>query len=85
MEQNQTKLLKKKEKERNELLRLEKKVPKINSYLKYLWVVVIIITIVYVADEIASNLPNIMKPYMIFDLFNIPNATDYNSAIDSQE
>ncbi|MCR5741315.1 MAG: MFS transporter [Gammaproteobacteria bacterium] len=85
MEQNQTKLLKRKEKERNELLRLEKKVPKINSYLKYLWVVVIIITIVYVADEIASNLPNIMKPYMIFDLFNIPNATDYNSAIDSQE
>ena len=58
-------------KEQKELLRLEKQESKLGMFMKFFWLVVVIISIVYIADEIASNLPNVMKPYMIFDLFNI--------------
>ncbi len=70
--------------EAKELARLEK-----NSNKKLLihgfWFLLVILTVIYVADEISSNINGVMKPYMIFDLFKVPNsdATSevYGSAI----
>ena len=72
-------------KEQKELARLEKQGQKAASFMRFFWVIVVVVSIIYIADEIASNLPQIMRPYMIFDLFNIPNAGNYNEAIRSDE
>lgn len=40
----------------------------------YLFYLVFVLTIIYIVDEIASNMNSTMQPYMVFDLFNIPGA-----------
>jgi len=67
------------EKEAKELARLEKSqqsTPLVHGF----WFLLIILTIIYIADEISSNMEGVMKPYMIFDLFKVPNM-DANSEV----
>ena len=49
------------------------------------WFLLVILTVIYIADEISSSINGVMKPYMIFDLFKIPNgdttSDQYGSAI----
>ncbi|MBQ1546897.1 MAG: hypothetical protein IIZ61_00745, partial [Lachnospiraceae bacterium] len=74
------------EKERKELLKLdkiaEKKLPA-----HYLLIVMIVLTIIYVVDEITSNMNAAMQPYILFDLFNIGsrnvNSEEYRHAINT--
>ena len=57
-------------KESKELEKLKKEAakPKAGMYLLF---VMIVLTIVYVVDEITSNMNAAMQPYVLFDLFNI--------------
>ena len=43
------------------------------AFLKNMTLIMVILTVIYVVDEITSNI-NLMRPYMIFDLFRIPGA-----------
>ena len=37
----------------------------------YLGIVMVVLTIVYIVDEITSSMNSAMQPYILFDLFNI--------------
>ena len=54
------------------------------AFLKNMTLIMVILTVIYIVDEITSNI-NLMRPYMIFDLFRIPNADaasdEYASAV----
>ncbi len=71
------------EKEKKELEKLDKiaarPVP-----LHYLGIVMTVLTIIYVVDEITSNMNASMQPYVLFDLFNITSrsveSAEYKSA-----
>lgn len=71
-------------KEQVELVKLRSKEKKSLAFLKYMSVIIVVLTIVYIADEITSNM-GVMRPYMIFDLFKVPNADaaapEYASAV----
>lgn len=67
--QNETKL----SKNQQRLAVLRKKEEESERFLKNMIWIMLILTIIYVVDEITSNI-NLMRPYMIFDLFKIPNA-----------
>ena len=75
---------KRREKEARELNRL-KKIKARPTMVHGFWFLLVILTVIYIADEISSNVNGVMKPYMIFDLFRIPNADttaqEYGSAI----
>ena len=43
------------------------------AFLKNMTLIMVILTVIYIVDEITSNI-NLMRPYMIFDLFRIPGA-----------
>ncbi len=72
------------EKEARELARLRKLQAR-PAMMHGFWFLLVILTIIYIADEISSNVNTVMKPYMIFDLFHVPNADtkapEYGSAI----
>ena len=67
-----------------ELALLKKKEADSLAFLKNMTLIMVILTIIYVVDEITSNI-NLMRPYMIFDLFRIPGADaasdEYASAV----
>ncbi len=65
------------EKEKKQLVRLtaEARRPK---PLHYLGIAMILLTIIYIVDEITSNMNSAMQPYALFDLFNI-TSRDVNS------
>ena len=71
-------------KEAAELTRLKKRAAQ-PALVHGFWFLLVILTVIYIADEISSNVNGVMKPYMIFDLFRIPNADattpEYGSAI----
>ena len=74
--------LKRHKKEAAELEKLEKaslKKPLVHGF----WFLLIILTVIYIADEISSNMNGVMKPYMIFDLFHIPNSDTTSEAYGS--
>ena len=56
-----------------ELAVLRKKEADSLAFLKNMTLIMVILTVIYVVDEITSNI-NLMRPYMIFDLFHIPGA-----------
>ena len=60
------------EKQKKELMRLKKEQGR-SPILHSFFFVLVILTVIYAADEIMSNM-GVMKTYMIFDLFNIRNA-----------
>ena len=72
------------EKEAKELSRL-KAIQAKPALVHSFWFLLVILTIIYIADEISSNVNGVMRPYMIFDLFKIPNAdtttSEYGSAV----
>ena len=66
------------QKEKKELARLEKanlKKPLVHGF----WFLLVILTVIYIADEISSNMNGVMRPYMIFDLFKVPNSDTTSS------
>ncbi len=73
---------KQREKEAAELSRLEKAGRK-KTLVHGFWFLLIILTVIYIADEISSNMNGVMKPYMIFDLFHIPDSDTTSSAYGS--
>ena len=70
--------------EARELSRLRKSAEK-PALVHGFWFLLVILTVIYIADEISSNVNGVMKPYTIFDLFHIPNADaaspEYGKAI----
>ena len=56
-----------------ELAKLKEKEKKSQAFLRNMAFIMVLITIIYCVDEITSNI-NLMRPYMIFDLFKVPNA-----------
>lgn len=52
---------------------------------RYFIFLIVILTLVYVVDEIASNINSSIQPYAIINLFQIPNgdflSTEYTSAV----
>ena len=53
-----------------ELLRLREQVDRPKPAM-YLLIAMIVLTVIYVVDEITSNINSAMQPYVLFDLFNI--------------
>ena len=74
------------DRERKELLRLNREAqrPK-GAY--YLLFAMIVLTIIYIVDEITSNMNAAMQPYALFDLFGIAsrnvNSPEYKAAINT--
>lgn len=79
MEQD-LKLKKRKEKEAKELITIDKKLDKANRFMKFFWLTVIIVTIIYIVDEIASNMDGKFRTFVIFDLFQTGAFTKDNQA-----
>ena len=72
------------EKKKRELERLNKQAT-FHVTAGYLGFAMVVLTIIYVVDEITSNMNAAMQPYILFDLFNIAsrdvNSPEYTSAI----
>ena len=72
------------EKKKRELERLNKQAA-FHVTAGYLAFAMVVLTIIYVVDEITSNMNAAMQPYILFDLFNITsrnvNSPEYTSAI----
>ena len=72
--------------EQRELQRLDREAQKPKTG-RYLLFVMIILTIIYVVDEITSNMNAAMQPYVLFDLFGISSRSvsspDYTAAINT--
>ena len=74
--------------EKRELMRLNREAqrPKGAYYLLFL---MIVLTIIYIVDEITSNVNSAMQPYALFDLFGIASrdvhSPEYTSAINTVE
>ena len=72
--------------EQRELMRLQREVqrPK-GAY--YLLFTMIVLTVIYIVDEITSNMNSAMQPYALFDLFKIAsrdvNTAEYKTAINT--
>ncbi|MCR5153575.1 MAG: MFS transporter [Lachnospiraceae bacterium] len=78
------KMQKRHEREEKELARLTK-LKNMPSRFHGFWFLLVILTVIYVADEISSTINGTMKTYMIFDLFKIPkmnvDSSEYAKAI----
>ena len=74
--------------EQRELARLNREAqrPKGAYYLLFL---MIVLTVIYIVDEITSNMNSSMQPYALFDLFKIAsrdvNSAAYKGAINTVE
>ena len=73
--------------EQRELLRLNREAQRPRGAL-YLLFVMIVLTIIYIVDEITSNMNSSMQPYALFDLFKIAsrdvNSEAYKGAINTR-
>ena len=74
------------QREQRELQRLDREAQKPKTG-RYLLFVMIILTVIYVVDEITSNMNAAMQPYVLFDLFGISSRSvsspDYTAAINT--
>ena len=74
------------QKEERELVRLRRESARPRGAY-YLLFVMVVLTVVYVVDEITSNVNAAMQPYVLFDLFHITsrdvNSPDYAGAINT--
>ena len=72
--------------EQRELARLNRQAALPRSGL-YLLFVMVVLTVVYIVDEITSNVNAAMQPYVLYDLFHIAsrdvNAPEYKTAINT--
>ena len=73
-----------KEREAKELAKLKKLAARPNPVF-YMALVMVVLTIIYIVDEITSNMNAAMQPYILFDLFKITsrnvNSPEYRNAI----
>ncbi len=69
-----------------QLERLEK-LSQLKKPAGYMLLVMIVLTVVYIVDEITSNMNSTMQPYALFDLFGIAsrnvNSDEYKNAINT--
>lgn len=74
------------EREQKELARLDREAARPKTA-RYLLFVMIVLTVIYVVDEITSNVNAAMQPYVLFDLFGIGsrsvNSPEYTGAINT--
>ena len=72
-----------KEKELRQLSKLKAEAAR-KAPLHYIGFAMVVLTIIYIVDEITSNMNAAMQPYVLFDLFNITsrnvNSPEYTSA-----
>ena len=72
-----------KEKELRQLSKLKAEAAR-KKPLHYIGFAMVVLTIIYIVDEITSNMNAAMQPYVLFDLFNITsrnvNSPEYTSA-----
>ncbi len=72
------------EKEQRELSRL-RRIAAAPKPVYYMALIMVVLTIVYIVDEITSNMNSAMQPYVLFDLFKIAsrdvNSAEYKNAI----
>ena len=77
------KTMKTKEKELRQLSKLKAEAAR-KKPLHYIGFAMVVLTIIYIVDEITSNMNAAMQPYVLFDLFNITsrnvNSPEYTSA-----
>ena len=75
--------MKTKEKELRQLSKLKAEAAR-KKPLHYIGFAMVVLTIIYIVDEITSNMNAAMQPYVLFDLFNITsrnvNSPEYTSA-----
>ncbi len=71
------------EKEQKQLSKLKAEAAR-KKPLHYIGLAMVVLTIIYIVDEITSNMNAAMQPYVLFDLFNITsrnvNSPEYTSA-----
>jgi MFS family permease len=76
---------KRREKEIHELSLIDKRMEKANRFAKMLLLSIIVVTVIYIVDEIASNVDSKMRTFMIYDLFHInygdTGSDAYSSAV----
>ena len=70
--ENDLKKQKRMEREKNELAHIDKRMAKAERFAKLLFLAIIIVTVIYIVDEITSNVDSKMRTFMIYDLFHIP-------------
>ena len=72
--------------EQKELARLDREAAR-PQFAHYLLFVMIVLTVIYIVDEITSNMNAAMQPYVLFDLFSITsrsvNSPEYTGAINT--
>lgn len=77
------KIMANKEKELRQLSKLKAEAAR-KKPLHYIGFAMVVLTIIYIVDEITSNMNAAMQPYVLFDLFNITsrnvNSPEYTSA-----
>jgi hypothetical protein len=73
------KVLKEEPKDQKELAKWQKEKARPNRP-AYLWYLMFILTLVYIVDEVATNLNSTMQPYMIEDFFMNLQGLDKNAA-----
>lgn len=71
------------EKEQRQLAKLQAESVR-RKPIHYIGLAMIVLTIIYIVDEITSNMNSAMQPYVLFDLFNITsrnvNSQEYTNA-----
>ena len=72
--------------EQKELARLDREAAR-PQFAHYLLFVMVVLTVIYIVDEITSNMNAAMQPYVLFDLFSITsrsvNSPEYTGAINT--
>ena len=76
-------LEKRREREARELLQIDKKQRQADKFMKFFWLTIIIVTIIYIVDEIASNMDGKFRTFVIFDLFQTGAYTANNKLYDN--
>ena len=75
--------IRRKEREANELLHIDKRIEKADRFAKLLILAIIVVTVIYIVDEIASNVDSKMRTFMIFDLFHVPYGNTGSEAFEN--
>ena len=68
---NELKKQKRMEKEQKELSLIDGRIRKADRFARFLLLAIIVVTIIYVVDEITSNIDSKMRTFMIYDLFHV--------------
>ena len=85
LKMNNTFKQERRERELRELSLMDKRMAKAEKFAKYLFLAIIIVTIIYMIDEITSNIDSKMRTFMIYDMFHIKygdtGSEEYGNAV----